>query len=194
MGLISIVELRASILLVIMSINLLAYSCYTPKEFKNSEVTKKLSYTEVYTTILECDDTVVNIALNLSKKYSVDRNLVFALIRVESNFDSNAVNYNKNGSVDRGLCQLNSNSFPELSNAQFFNEYVNISKSVEYMSFLLSMYNNDEKMAIYAYNCGFNRVNAGNVPNSTKGYFKKISAFRGNYAILSTFFIRSYNG
>lgn len=49
-----------------------------------------------------------------AKRYQVDMNLLMAIAKVESNFTPNAVNTNKNGSVDLGLMQINSQHFKSL--------------------------------------------------------------------------------
>lgn len=50
-----------------------------------------------------------------AKKYDVPANLVRAVIQQESGFNPNAVNVNTNGTIDRGLMQLNSNTAPGIA-------------------------------------------------------------------------------
>ena len=42
------------------------------------------------------------------KKYGISPQLLWAIAKTESNFNPTAVNYNKNGSFDYGLMQINS--------------------------------------------------------------------------------------
>jgi soluble lytic murein transglycosylase-like protein len=49
-----------------------------------------------------------------AQRYHVDANLLMAIAKVESNNSPNALNTNKNGSVDVGLMQINSQHFKSL--------------------------------------------------------------------------------
>lgn len=44
----------------------------------------------------------------LSSKYNVSKTEVLAVISCESNFKGDAINYNKNGTIDRSYFQINS--------------------------------------------------------------------------------------
>lgn len=47
------------------------------------------------------------------KAYGIDHDLMLVIIESESGFDINALNYNKNGTTDSGLCQINSVNYKE---------------------------------------------------------------------------------
>lgn len=49
-----------------------------------------------------------------SERYSVPLELLYAIAKVESNFNPKAVNTNRNGTTDYGLMQINSSWFPKL--------------------------------------------------------------------------------
>lgn len=95
-----------------------------------------------------------------SDEYNVDSNLVYAIIKQESNFQA-SVNSPK-GAV--GLMQLMENTALEVakkvkcSNIDLCNPEVNIRLGVKHLSELLDKYKNNEKMAIIAYNAGMGNV------------------------------------
>lgn len=48
-------------------------------------------------------------------KYSIDPWLLYSIAQAESSLNSNAINYNKNNSVDHGVMQVNSIWLPKLA-------------------------------------------------------------------------------
>ncbi|QLK63784.1 transglycosylase SLT domain-containing protein (plasmid) [Enterobacteriaceae bacterium Kacie_13] len=52
-----------------------------------------------------------------AQKFNVDEDILRAIAKVESGYNANAVNVNKNHSVDLGLMQINSIHVPKLSKA-----------------------------------------------------------------------------
>ncbi|UKI53636.1 MAG: transglycosylase SLT domain-containing protein [Treponema sp.] len=59
--------------------------------------------------------------LEEAEKNDIPLSLAFALAYTESHYNVNAVNKNRNSSIDRGLFQLNNRSFPQLKEEDFFN-------------------------------------------------------------------------
>ena len=59
--------------------------------------------------------------LDEANKNDVPLSLAFALAFTESHYKATAINRNSNLSIDRGLFQLNSRSFPSLREEDFFN-------------------------------------------------------------------------
>jgi len=113
--------------------------------------------------------------------YHADRNdlslsLVFSLAWVESKFTPSAENWNHK-SVDRGLFQLNSNSFYHLTREDFFDPEINASHGTEYLKFCLK-YAPNERLALAAYNAGLSRVKSGDIPKSTQEYVRKVIAYK----------------
>jgi soluble lytic murein transglycosylase-like protein len=53
--------------------------------------------------------------------YGIDPDLALKVCQCESNFDPFAIRFNSNGSVDRGLYQINDYWHPEVSDEQAFN-------------------------------------------------------------------------
>ena len=99
--------------------------------------------------------------IKYSQKYGVDENLIYALIKAESNFDAEAVS-NKNA---QGLMQLmfstaeevaNQNGI-ELTEENILNPDININIGTKYISTLLEKYECVE-LAIAAYNAGIGNV------------------------------------
>lgn len=50
-----------------------------------------------------------------AKRYGVNEKILIAIAKVESNFNPSAININKNGSVDHGLMQINSQHLKKLA-------------------------------------------------------------------------------
>lgn len=148
-----------------------------------------LSYPDKYSEYVE----------KYSKQYGVDCNLVYAIIKQESNFEVD-VNSPK-GAV--GLMQLMENTALEVAekldcdDVDLCNPEVNIMLGVRHLADLLQKYDNNEKMAIIAYNAGMGNVdswigkgiidengtNLENVPyKETNMYLRKVLK---NYEIYS---------
>lgn len=113
--------------------------------------------------------------------YHADRenisvSLAFSLVWVESRFTPTAVNENST-SVDRGLFQLNSRTFADLSEEDFFHPDVNSQYGIEYLSWCIR-YTPDEQSALVAYNAGLSRAVRGIVPQTTRAYIGQIFDYR----------------
>lgn len=105
------------------------------------------------------------LVLKYSQRYSVDRNLIFALIKSESNFDKNAIS-NKNAI---GLMQLMEDTAKDVIKTEdieinhenikeeLLNAESNINIGTKYLSILQKKYNNIE-VTLAAYNAGIGTV------------------------------------
>jgi len=102
--------------------------------------------------------------------------LAFALAYEESGFDPKAFNRNAE-SVDRGLFQLNSSSFPRLEVAEFYDVDTNVRLGVSHLAFCLKQGGNDVA-ALAVYNAGLGRVSKGGTPRRTLDYIDKITGNR----------------
>jgi soluble lytic murein transglycosylase-like protein len=107
---------------------------------------------------------------------AADRNdislpLAFSLAWVESSYRVRALNYNSN-SVDRGLFQLNSRTFPNLKEEQFFNPQTNAEHGLAHFRYCIDVGKN-EVVALAMYNAGVNGVRQG-TPYSTLHFVAKI--------------------
>jgi len=75
--------------------------------------------------------------LDAADAYSIPLSLAFSLAYAESHFKPYASHVNKNGSIDRGLFQLNSTAFPNLSEAEFFDPKISAQKGLRHLNFFL---------------------------------------------------------
>ncbi|MBR6034083.1 MAG: lytic transglycosylase domain-containing protein [Clostridia bacterium] len=98
-----------------------------------------------------------------ANEYNLDKLLVYAIIKAESNFDPNIVS--NSGAI--GLMQLMENTAKEIASQIEFNEYtketlyepdVNIMLGTKYFSNLVEYYNGNISMALTAYNAGIGNV------------------------------------
>ena len=115
---------------------------------------------------------IAELILMYADNYDLPYSTVFALVWTESKFRVHSVNYNKS-SIDRGLFQLNSKSFPELTEADFFNVEKNIMYGTRYLKWCLD---NGENyiVALAMYNAGKSRVERNGTPRMTLDYISKI--------------------
>jgi len=136
----------------------------------------KTSVEWFYTQITGNHDVAMAI-LTEAEKNEIPLSLAFALAHTESNYNSNAINKNSNATVDRGLFQLNSNSFPALSEADFFDPFVSSKYGMSHLKFCLNAAGN-EVSALAMYNAGTGRVRSNKTPQSTLNYVGKIMTYQ----------------
>lgn len=102
--------------------------------------------------------------------------LAFSLMWAESSFKPEA--YNKNAvSIDRGLFQLNSESFPELTREQFYDIETNVSTGLSYLRYCLDL-GESEIIALAIYNAGHGRVSGAGAPLMTLEHISKIMDYK----------------
>jgi len=89
-----------------------------------------------------------------SNQFGVDSSLIKAVIKAESDFDHQAVS----NQGAQGLMQLMPDTAVEMDVEDPFNPEENIFGGTRYLSLLLKRFNNNEKLAIAAYNAGPQRV------------------------------------
>ncbi len=115
-----------------------------------------------------------------ARQNGVRADLVRAVIQVESAFNPRAVS--PKGAM--GLMQLMPGTARDLGVVDPFNPAENIRAGVTYLRQLLDKYNDDEQLALAAYNAGPGAVDKyGNkVPpyKETQSYVNKIAGIRGN--------------
>lgn len=120
---------------------------------------------------------VTQAILSEAEKNNIPLSLAFALAYTESGYRTNAINKNTNLSIDRGLFQLNSNSFPELTEEDFFDPFVSAKYGMSHLKFCLN-YAGNEVSALAMYNAGTNRVRSNKTPQSTLNYVGKIMSYQ----------------
>jgi soluble lytic murein transglycosylase-like protein len=110
-----------------------------------------------------------------AQRHRVSPELVQAIIKVESNFNPDAVSH-KNC---KGLMQLLPATARRFGVADIFDPSQNIEGGVKYLRFLLDLFKNDLSLVLAAYNAGENAVtrHQGIPPyRETQDYVKKVSA------------------
>ena len=108
-----------------------------------------------------------------AQKYNIDGNFIKAMIKQESGFNPNATS--KKGAM--GLMQLMPSTAKSLGVVDAYNPWENIEGGVKYIKGLMDRFNNDEKLALAAYNAGPNAVKRyGGIPpyKETQNYVKSI--------------------
>jgi len=115
-----------------------------------------------------------------SKKYQVDFALIKAIIRAESGFNPAAVS--RKGA--RGLMQLMPETASRLNVSNSFNPRENIEGGVRYFKYLLSLFNDDLRLSLAAYNAGENIVaEVRSIPpyRETVDYVRKVLSYYQSY-------------
>jgi soluble lytic murein transglycosylase-like protein len=118
----------------------------------------------------EIDESIVMAAA----RHNVDPNLVRAVVKVESNFNSNAVS--RKGAM--GLMQLMPKTARELKVKNPFDPQQNVDAGVRHLKYLLENYNGDVNLTLAAYNAGEGAVRrSAGVPHysETQDYVRKIT-------------------
>lgn len=115
--------------------------------------------------------------LESADKNDIPLSLAFSLAYVESNFRPSAVNKNANYTIDRGLFQLNSASFPKLTEEEFFDPKISAKYGMSHLRYCLDVAGNDIT-ALAMYNAGTSRVKQNRTPQHTLNYVAKIANYR----------------
>lgn len=98
--------------------------------------------------------------ITYSDKYDLDKYLVMALIKAESNYI-----YDAHSGVARGLMQITDETADWIAtklsfeNFNILNPETNINMGCFYLSYLLDYYKGNEQLALAAYNAGMGNVN-----------------------------------
>ena len=112
----------------------------------------------IWINVFCCANAIADCWQNAAKQFHISPHLLKAIAKQESNFNPQAVNSNKNGSVDLGLMQINSRWLPELANysvrsSDLFNACVNIWVGAWILRQKINHFGNNWR-AVGAYNAG----------------------------------------
>jgi len=94
--------------------------------------------------------TVNELVANIARRHEVEPSLVDSVIRVESNYNPNAVS----SAGAMGLMQLIPSTARRFGVNNTFHPEQNIEGGVRYLKYLMQLYNGDERLALAAYNAG----------------------------------------
>jgi soluble lytic murein transglycosylase-like protein len=123
-------------------------------------------------------EKVAGAILDNAERNGIRTSLAFALALEESRFQPNAVNDNGD-SIDRGLFQLNSKSFPNLTAKEVFDPETNARFGLAHLRYCLNEAGNDVT-GLAMYNAGNGRVGRGATPKRTLDYVSHVIAYEGN--------------
>jgi len=115
--------------------------------------------------------------LTHAEKNNITPSLAFSLAWAESRYKIRAVNRNA-GSIDRGLFQLNSRTFPVLEEGDFYNPEINARHGLAHLRFCLNE-GKSEIVALAMYNAGTYGVIRG-TPYSTLKYVAQLMEYKEN--------------
>jgi soluble lytic murein transglycosylase-like protein len=94
--------------------------------------------------------SVNELVANIARRHDIEPSLVDSVIRVESNYNPNAVS--PKGAM--GLMQLIPSTARRFGVNNTFHPEQNIEGGVRYLKYLMQLYNGDERLALAAYNAG----------------------------------------
>ena len=96
------------------------------------------------------DADIQDLIDHAARKYNVDPNLVHAVVKVESNYNQFAVSH----AGAEGLMQLVPSTARRLGVSNSFDARQNIEAGVRYLKYLQTLYGNNMRLALAAYNAG----------------------------------------
>lgn len=125
-------------------------------------------------------ETIEEVIDTYAKHHQLDRDLLCALIHVESDFNPHAVS--RSGA--RGLMQLMPGTASALGVSRVYDPAQNVAGGSQYLAALLNEFRNDERLALAAYNAGPGAVKKyKGVPPypETERYVNAVLAKRSQY-------------
>jgi len=139
--------------------------------------TQSRAAVEWFYTHVTNDREIALAILDEAEKNNIPLSLAFALAHTESRYDTSAFHRNDNNSIDRGLFQLNNQSFPNLTESEFYDAKTSAKYGLSHLRFCLKSAGN-EIAALAMYNAGTNKVRNNNTPQRTLNYISQIENYR----------------
>ena len=120
------------------------------------------------------NSTLDSIFDKASARYNVDKQLLLAVARTESNFTPSATS--PHGAM--GVMQLMPETAKSLGVKDAYDPYENIMGGAKLLRMLLDKYSNNRSKALAAYNAGSNAVDSyGGVPPQNEGYVRTVLGY-----------------
>ena len=135
-------------------------------------------FDEIYDEAVEKSESLDDIFKEAADKYGLDINLLMAVAKAESGFDTEAVS--SCGAM--GIMQLMPSVAESYGLTDPFDARQNIDAGANALSWLLNYYDNNVTLALAGYNAGCGNVDKyGGVPpfGETEAYINKINGFLG---------------
>lgn len=130
---------------------------------------------EYYKTLVKREDVAIPI-LKYADINDIPLSLAFSIAWIESMYNPQAWHFNRY-SIDRGLFQLNSGSFPNLTVEDFYNPEINASNGLKYLRYCINQGKN-EVAALAIYNAGIHQVTKSGTPKRTLNYINSILNYK----------------
>ena len=139
---------------------------------------------------------IAHLVTRYAGHYGLPENLVFAVIKAESNFDP----YARSPKGACGLMQLMPGTAAEMGVTSIHDPAQNIAGGTQYLAKLLDLFNRDQRLALAAYNAGPNVVKRyGGVPPyaETQQYVRNVTRYAREFArdgVDATYLAKTYHG
>ena len=164
--------------MVVDSVNMLDGNVYLVSQGDNIKPAGATDFDNVINNIGSGSESLDDIFNEVSNEYGVNVNLLKAVAKAESDFDTEAVSY----CGAQGIMQLMPTTAESLGVEDPFDARQNITGGAKMLAYLLDDYNGNVTLALAAYNAGSGSVSKyGGVPpyKETLGYIDRINDILG---------------